>query len=209
MENEKVHNSKKNIIAIGRLLWEKGLVSGLNGNISCRVDDQSILLTGRGTCLGLLQEKDVLHMKLSGEMMEEGSVSSERLLHTEIYKNFPETVAVIHTHTTYTNAYFLKNTALTPQIFETKLYLGEIESVEQFTPAVTDVAPVIEAFKRNNITVLKKHGVVAKGADLFDCFLLIQALEDAVMVDVISRLYDQGQKTVSKQDRSQTADPKV
>ena len=71
-------------------LWEKNLVSGLNGNISRRVDDETILLTAHGTCLGLLQEKDILLMKVDGELLEEGSVSTEKLLHTEIYKNFPE-----------------------------------------------------------------------------------------------------------------------
>jgi len=120
MINEEIKNYKKNIIAIGRFLWEKDLVSGLNGNMSRRVDDDTILLTAHGSCLGLLQEKDILTMKVDGSLSE-GSVSTEKLLHTEIYKNFPETTAVIHTHTTYTNAYFLTNTTLTPKIFETKM----------------------------------------------------------------------------------------
>jgi len=195
MSAEEIEKLKKNIIAIGRLLWEKDLVSGLNGNISRRVDGETILLTAHDSCLGLLQEKDILHMKLNGEMLEEGSVSAEKLLHTEIYKNFPETTAVVHTHTTYTNAYFLKNETLTPQIFESKMYLGEVKSVEQLTPAVTDATPVMEALKGNNITVLRNHGVVAKGGDLFDCFLLVQALEEAVKINAISRLYaSEGQR---------------
>jgi len=188
MNNEQTENLKRNIIAIGLLLWEKNLVSGLNGNISRRLDDETILLTAHGTCLGLLQEKDILAMKLSGELLGEGSVSTEKLLHMEIYKNFPETTAVIHTHTTYTNAYFLHNTVLRPQIFETKICLGEVVSVEQLTPAVTDATPVIESLEHNNITVLRNHGVVAKGKDLFDCFLLIQALEDAVTINILSRI---------------------
>lgn len=189
MANEKIENLKKNIISIGLLLWEKNLVSGLNGNISRRVDDETVLLTAHGTCLGLLQEKDILIMKLDGELLEEGSVSTEKLLHTEIYKNFPETKAVIHTHTTYTNAYFLANKTLTPQIFETKMCLGEVKGIDQLTPAVTDAGPVMESLKGNNITVLRNHGVVAKGNDLFDCFLLIQALEEAVTIDIVARLY--------------------
>ena len=209
MDNEQILNYKKNIIAIGRLLWEKNLISGLNGNISRRVDDETILLTGHGTCLGLLQEKDVLHMKLDGEMLESGSVSTEQLLHTEIYKNFPETIAVVHTHTTYTNAYFLQNETLIPQIFESKMYLGEIKSVDQVTPAVTDAAPVIEALKSNNITVLRKHGVVAKGADLFDCFLLVQALEEAVTVDAISRIYGQESKSKVQSAEKMTEDSEI
>ena len=196
MDKTHAENYKKNIIAVGRLLWEKGLVSGLNGNISRRLNEDTILLTSHGACLGLLQEKDILRMNLNGQLEEEGEVSSEKLLHMEIYKNYVDTIAVVHTHTTYINAYFLNNARLAPQIFEAKMYLGDVVSVEQFTPAVTDIQPVIGALKHNNITVLRKHGVVAKGQDLFDCFLLIQALEEAVMIDVISRVYKNNVATV-------------
>jgi L-fuculose-phosphate aldolase len=189
MNEEQMNELRKDIIAIGRLLWEKDLVSGLNGNISVRVDDQRILLTGHGTCLGLLQEKDVLLATVDGKVLESGSLSTEKLLHTEIYKNFLQVKAVVHTHTVYTNAYFLENQKLTPRIFESKFYLGEVAGIEQFTPSVTDAVPVIDALKKNNVVVLRQHGVVAMGQDLFDCFLLIQALEEAVKVDAISRLY--------------------
>ena len=79
-----------------------------------------------------------------------------------------------------------------PKIFESKLYLGTIESIDQNTPTVTDVDPVIKALENNNIVVLRNHGVLAKGEELFDCFLLIQALEEAVKIDAVSRLYSQG-----------------
>jgi len=184
-----VKNLKTDIVAIGRVLWEKDLASGFNGNISARVDAEHIVLTGHGTCLGLLQEKDVLLMKVSGELLEEGKVSTEKLLHTEIYKNFPDVKAVIHTHTTYTNAFFLENDVLSPRIFESKFYLGDVKSIAQTTPSVTDATPIIGHLKTNNITVLKNHGTVAMGKNLFDCFVLIQCLEEAVKVDAISKLY--------------------
>ncbi|MCR4336583.1 MAG: class II aldolase/adducin family protein [Candidatus Omnitrophica bacterium] len=187
--NEIIPELKKDIIAIGRVLWEKELATGLNGNISARVDEKHIVLTATKTCLGLLQENEILLTDLEGQVIGEGQVSTERLLHTEIYKNFPDAQAVIHTHTTYTNAYFLENDSLEPRIFESKFYLGEVEAVPQVTPSVTDAGPVVAALKKNNIVVLKNHGVVAMGKDLFDCFLLIQCLEDAVKIDVISRLY--------------------
>jgi len=180
---------KEEMIAIGQLLWRKDLASGLNGNISRRIDKDTILLTAHGTCLGNLETKDILAMKLDGELLEEGSVSTEKLLHTEIYKNFPDAPAVIHTHTTYTNAFFLANETFIPRIFEAKFYLGEIKGIPQATPAVTDAGPVVEGFKKNNIVVLSNHGVVAKGEKLFDCFLLIQALEEAVKTEAVSRLF--------------------
>ena len=44
MDQDKINKLKKDIIAIGRLLWDKELASGLNGNISVRVDKETILL---------------------------------------------------------------------------------------------------------------------------------------------------------------------
>ncbi len=190
MNENIVKQLKTNVIAIGRLLWEKDLVSGLNGNISARLEADTILLTAHSTCLGLLHEKDILIMKLDGQLLEEGSVSTEKLLHTEIYKNFPEALAVIHSHTTFTNAFFLKYESFIPSTFEAKFYLGEVKSVDQKTPSVTEAQPVIQILKNNNIAVLKNHGVVAMGKDLFDCFLLIQGLEEAVKIDALSRLYE-------------------
>ena len=196
MNKAKIAKLRKEIIDIGRLLWEKDLASGLNGNISTRVEGDKILLTATQTCLGRLTTKDLILMKTDGTLLEKGKVSTEKLLHTEIYKNFPEVQAVVHTHTNYTNGYFFANDALTPSTFESRFYLGDVKAVEQHTPSVTDARPVIEALKTNSIVVLKNHGTVAMGKSLFDCFLLIQVLEDAVKVDAISRLYKMGEMGV-------------
>jgi len=201
MNDEKLKTIKKNIIAIGRLLWEKDLASGLNGNISARVDETSILLTATKTCLGLLQEKDILHVDLQGKVLEEGAVSTEKLLHTGIYRQFEETRAVIHTHTVFTNAYFLENTSFQPRNFESRIWFGTLKALEQHTPCVTDVQPVLAALKENNIAVLRQHGAIAMGRDLFDCFLLIQCLEDAVKVDAISKLY-RGENSADRPEKT-------
>ncbi len=210
MNQEKISELKKNIIAIGRLLWEKDLASGLNGNISLRVDENTLLLTATKTCLGLLQEKDILAINLDGTVLEEGAVSTEKLMHTEIYKQFPETQAVIHSHTTFTNAYFLENDTFNPRIFESKLWFGQITCVPQHSPSVTDAGPVIEALKTSSIMVLQNHGAVAVGKDLFDCFLLLQSLEEAIKMDAISRLYatSQGHKVTGSPEKRATEEKK-
>ncbi|MCK5213845.1 MAG: class II aldolase/adducin family protein [Candidatus Omnitrophica bacterium] len=195
---EQIIRLKKDIIAIGRLMWEKELASGLNGNISAKLNDEHILLTATKTCLGLLGEKDILLMKADGEILDDGKASTETLMHTAIYKSYPEAKAIIHTHTPYTNAYFLENDELLPRIFETKMYLGQVQAVPQETPAVTDTQPIINALKNNNIMVLKRHGVLAMGSDLFDCFLFLQSLEEAVKIDFISRFYKADKSTSEK-----------
>ncbi len=189
MANEK--QLKNGIIEIGKLLWQKNLVSGRNGNISCRVDEGKILLSCHGACLGFFKPEDLLLMDLEGKMLEKGEVSTEKSLHLAIYKNIPSAKVIIHTHTAYINAYYSVNDRLIPFTFETKLYLGEVKAITQDTPAITQIDPVIEALKKNNICVIKNHGVVAVGENLLDCFFLIQGLEEAVMMQVIRQNFEQ------------------
>ncbi len=189
MAENKVLQLKNNVIEIGKILWGKDLASALNGNISARVDDKNIVLTATKTCLGDLLPEDIITLDLQGNVLEEGKASTEKLMHTEIYKNFPNINAIVHTHTPYINGYFLANRKFSPEIFEAKLWFGDIEAIEQNTAAVTDTKPIIESLKKNNITVLRKHGVVAVGENLVDCFFLIQILEEAIKTDSISRIY--------------------
>ncbi len=199
---ELIPKLKTDIIAIGRVLWDKDLASGLNGNISVRVDGEVMLLTATQTCLGLLKDNQIILMKTDGTLLEEGKVSTEKLLHTEIYKNFPEVTAVVHSHTTFTNAYFTVHDEFTPATYEARFYVGQVQGIPQATPSVTEAEPVMAALRKNSIVVLKNHGVVAMGKSLFDCFLLIQQLEESIKVDAISRLYSQTQVTSHKSPSS-------
>ncbi len=190
MISEKERQLKNEIIAMGKLLWQRDLASGRNGNISLRVDEDKILLSCHASCLGFLVPEDLLLMDKEGRLLEKGSVSTEKELHLSIYKSIPSAKAVIHTHTPYINAYYSVNEKLSPFTFETKLYLGEIKAITQNTPAVTQIEPVIEALKKNNIAVLKHHGVVAAADNLQDGFFLIQALEEAAKMEALRRIFE-------------------
>lgn len=177
---------KNKIIETGKLLWDKGLAFGFNGNISCRLDDKTILITATGTCLGYLTAKDIITIDLEGNVIGEGKASTERLMHTSIYKSLPKVICVVHTHSTYTTGYFINNDVMIPKTFEAQFYLGQVKAIAQTTPSVTDPAPVVDALKANNIVVLKNHGVVAVGDDLFQAFVLIQELEEQAKVDLVA-----------------------
>jgi len=180
---------KKDISEIGKILWEKNLVSGLNGNISCKVDDDILAITAHKTCLGYLEDEDVLKINYLGDVQGNGQVSTEKSLHTDVYKSFDKVNAIIHTHTSFISGYFLSNRSFSSKIIETKLSLGEVVGIDQDTPSVTDTTPIIDALKSNNIVVLRNHGVLAVGDNLVECFMMIQALEEAIKVDAVSRLY--------------------
>jgi L-fuculose-phosphate aldolase len=182
-------SEREEIISIGRKMWDKDLVSGFNGNLSLRVGDQMVLMTGSGTCLGQLSLEDIVLVTMDGKVIDGGDPTSERLLHLDIYRSFPDVKAVVHTHTPCINAFFLNNKVFTPRTFEAKHVLGEVFSVDQTGVNVTDTVPVIERLKANKIVALSQHGVVAAGDALFQGFARIQVLEEQLWTEALSRLF--------------------
>ncbi|MFH0941002.1 MAG: class II aldolase/adducin family protein [Candidatus Omnitrophota bacterium] len=178
------------VIETGKLIWEKNLSGGMSGNISLKVDNNSVLITGRGTCLGMLEEKDVCLMDLEGSPCDKNSQlpSSEKLFHISVYKNL-DAKAVVHVHPTWTNGYFAVNDKIEFDTFETRLTFGDVPVVDQKTPTITDITPVIDALKKNNVVVLRHHGVVAIGETLKDAFFLAQTLEEASQMAFVKDFY--------------------
>jgi L-fuculose-phosphate aldolase len=180
---------KEQIIKVGKRLSDTGLAIAKSGNISARLDKENILITASGTILGELREDDIVKVDLgSNKSGADKKPSSELPLHSLVYKNFPAKV-VVHAHPPLINGYFAAYSNLKALTFETKFYLGEVPVIEQDTPTVTKPEVVIEALKSNNLVVLKNHGAVAVGNTFEEALSLIEALEEAVRVAAIARLF--------------------
>ena len=74
---------------MGRLLYEEGLNTGTDGNISCRVDGGAHLwTTGSGSAKGFLTEDDLVKTDLEGNVLEgTAKPSSELKLHVCVYRH--------------------------------------------------------------------------------------------------------------------------
>lgn len=180
---------KEEIIRAGRRLYERSLVAAKSGNISCRLDRDTMLITATGTCLGALKARDIVRVDIRRGLRSSGiRPSSEYPLHSMIYRNFACS-RVIHCHPPLTNAYFAVYPRLADLIFETRHTIGDVPVVRQFTVTVTRPAPVIAALGKNRIVVLKNHGVVSIDDDFSECFYRIEALESAVQVAAAARLF--------------------
>jgi L-fuculose-phosphate aldolase len=180
---------KDRMMQVGKRIYSTGLAVAKSGNISARLDDETMLITATGTFLGDLGHEDIVLVDIeTGKPRADKKPSSELPLHSLVYKNFPAKV-VIHCHAPLINGYFAVNASLKALTFETKFYLGEVPVVEQDTPTVTNPELVIEALKNNNLAVLKNHGVVAMGDTFEDALALVEALEEAVRVAAVARLF--------------------
>ena len=179
---------KKEIIEIGKRLYEKDMSAAAAGNISLK-EGKNIFITRHGVCLGFLAEEDVLKIDLKGNVLEgKGGISAETPMHLALYKNL-DTNCIIHSHPVYANGYFAVQDKFRPVTFEAQLILGNVTVIKQNTPTVTESGPVVEALKIQNIAVLKNHGVVAIGSSLAEAFSLTELLEDSVKTATVAKIW--------------------
>jgi methylthioribulose-1-phosphate dehydratase len=87
------------IAAAGRRLGAQGLTPATSSNFSMRLDASHIAVTVSGRDKGALTADDVMVVDMRGN--PDGTSarpSAETALHTQIYARFPESNAVLHTH---------------------------------------------------------------------------------------------------------------
>jgi L-fuculose-phosphate aldolase len=180
---------KNDIIRIGRKLYSRSLVVAKSGNLSARLDKDTMLITATGTSLGALTARDIARVSISKGPCGSGCrPSSEFPLPSMIYRNF-DCSRVVHCHPPLTNAYFTAYARLADLIFETRHTIGDVPVVKQYSVTVTKPAPVIAALRKNKLVVLKNHGVVAIDDDFIEAFYRVEALESAVEVAAVARLF--------------------
>lgn len=175
---------KKNLIFWSQELHRRGLVTGCSGNISCRCGTGRIIITGHDAPLGYLHPKDIVTVDSDGDVQSGVRFpSSETKLHLALYRQYGKKV-VMHAHPPFTTLFFNTYKKIVPISFEAA-HVSHCPVIPQKTPTVTCFAPVVAAFKKSNIVVLKHHGVIALGDDFRSAFSLIELLENQAKLNII------------------------
>lgn len=86
------------LVEIGREAYGHGWLPATSGNLSCRIDADSLAITVSGRHKGQLSVADIMRVDLEGRALDPQRPSAETLLHTQLYRHFPELGAVLHTH---------------------------------------------------------------------------------------------------------------
>ncbi|HEU4340391.1 MAG TPA: class II aldolase/adducin family protein [Candidatus Binatia bacterium] len=171
---------ERDMIRWGKLLFERRLISGWGGNLSCRVGKKDFLITGQHAPLGFLQPKDLVRIDRQGRPIKKGAhASSETPLHLAVY-NGTDARVVIHAHPPLVLAFSLTHESFLPLSFEEKYTLGEVPVIAQDTPTVTKPEAVVAELRYRPVVILKGHGTVAIGGNFEQAFLLTDLLEEAV-----------------------------
>lgn len=134
---------RQEIVQVGRLMYEKGLISASDGNISARLGPGRILITPSGLHKGLLEPNQLLIVDDNGEQASSGvgalrqlKPTSELPMHLEVYRQRPEVEAVVHAHPPITIALSIAEIPMAECLLpEVIVFLGLIPTSQYATPS--------------------------------------------------------------------------
>ena len=107
------------LIAAGRFIDSKGWVPATSGNFSAKLSDGRIAITVSGKHKGRLTIDDIMLVSGDGESLDGKRPSAETLLHTSLYKHYPQIHAILHPHSL--------NATLAARFFKDEMILEDYE----------------------------------------------------------------------------------
>jgi L-fuculose-phosphate aldolase len=151
------------IILTGRKLWDRQYVDGNGGNISVRLGSEFVLCTPTMLSKADLTTADICLSDLNGKILAgDRTLTSELLLHLEIYKANEKAKAVVHCHPPYATAFAIAG-KVPPNglIPEYEVFIGPAAVAPYETPGTQAFAETVLPFvQEHNTILLKNHGVV-------------------------------------------------
>lgn len=185
-----IKDIKKEIITIGKRLYDKDLTYGTSGNISVRAKE-GILITASGTALSGLNLDDIILIDGYGmELDQNTKASSEKMLHIEIYNKRKDINAIIHCHAPAVSAFAVAHMDLDkPSMAENILYFGKIPLASYAMPSSGElVLNTASKFDEFDVVLMANHGIIAGDADLRHAFYKTETAEAYAKVCLYSKI---------------------
>ena len=178
-----------------REMYRRGLVGAYSGNTSLRLtgagDDGLLLVTPTHHPYYRLLPDELVVVDLDGQPVTPGGLqpSSETQLHLEIYRRRDDVQAVVHTHSIYASVAAVVGRDIPALIDEMLLTIGGPVKVSDYafpgTQSLADAA--YAALGDRNAALLRNHGVVGVGPDIWEALEVCDLVERLAHIFVLAR----------------------
>ncbi len=174
-----------------REMYRRGLVGAYSGNTSIRLsgsgNESLLLVTPTHHPYYRLQPDELVVVDANGAPVGSNKLhpSSETLLHLEIYRRRDDVQAVVHTHSIHASVASVVGRDIPPIIDEMLLTIGGPVKVSKYAfPGTQQLAEeAYSALGDRNAALLRNHGVVSVGPDIWE------ALETADLVERLAQIF--------------------
>lgn len=176
---------RQEIVTIGRLLYERGLIVAGDGNISARLGEDLAITTPAGACKGMLAPDDLVVVDLEGRVRN-GSrrASSELPMHLAVYQHRLDVRAVVHAHPPTAVACTLAGVTMEECVLpEVILTLGAVPTAPYAMTGTREMYDVIASLlPHHNAILLTHHGALTVGDTLMRAFMRMEQVEHTAKI---------------------------
>jgi L-fuculose-phosphate aldolase len=182
---------RQEMVAIGKLVYQKDWIAANDGNISVRLDDGRILCTPTNVSKGMMAESDLIICDCDGNKLE-GRLerTSELAMHMTIYRLRPDVKAVLHAHPPVATGFAVAGRALDLALLpEVVIGLGSVPLAKYGLPGTPELtAGMLDLIPKYDAILMANHGCVAYGLSLQQAFFRMEVVEHYARITLVAEL---------------------
>ncbi len=200
MKGERQH--REEICHIGRMIHERSYVAATDGNLSVRLDHDTVLSTPTSISKGMMEPEDLVVVDMQGRKVTgQRNVSSEIAMHLLIYRQRADVAGIVHAHPPTATGYAAAGIALNQALIsEIVLALGCIPIARYGTPGTPELTEALEPLVPHYDAILMaNHGVVTYGEDLLRAYMKMETVEHFARITLVTHLLGR-QQLLSQED---------
>lgn len=174
-------------------MWRQGWVAANDGNVSVKAPDGTFLATPTGLSKSMVTPEKIVRIDREGRILEAEAgyrPSSEMKMHFRCYDKREDVTAVLHAHPPVATGFAVANRALDEySMIETVLSLGSVPIAPYATPSTEEIPDAITPYlAEHDAILLKNHGAVTVGADLYTAYYRMETLEQFAKITLTAHL---------------------
>ena len=183
----KEYEIKKQIIEIGKRIWQRGFVAANDGNITVKLNDHEILATATGVSKGFMTEDMIIKCDMNGNPVSPNAKyrpSSEVKMHLEVYRVRPDVKSVVHAHPAYATSFAVSGIPLDKCVLpEAILVIGSVPIAPYGLPSTMEIPERMRSYiLESDVILLENHGALTVGGDLVEAYHKMETLEHTASI---------------------------
>lgn len=182
---------KKEVAYFMRRLYKKNLTTTSGGNLSLRLDNNTVLITPSELDKARIKGKQIGSVTMEGNNLDnELKLSIETTMHLNIYKKRPDIKAIIHAHPPISTSFTAMNKKINCALISESYFILGSPQIAPYalmgTDALADI--VAEKARYTDIILMLNHGIICLGDSLLRAFNKIEVLEATARMTLITEL---------------------
>ena len=182
--------ARAEIVRVARRLYDRGLIAGAEGTVSCRLVDGWLLTTPAGACKGDLTAAEIVAIDIHGVPRDpRHRPSTEVRMHLRVYQRRPDVWAVVHAHPPVATGFAVAGEDfMAPILPELIVSTGPVPLVPYGQPGTEALADRLDPYlDDHDAFLLANHGATTLGDRLVDALHRMEALEHGARIVLAAR----------------------